>query len=152
MTTALDVSKNAIMSSKEQAISWGDSGIRLRKWRDEAHTEYEPKQVWLNNNSILMTSNNWATAELAIGNFYDENLGDCWGIVAPNIVGTLLAGSNLVIESAKKDGGVAVFKMDAEGCVLHNSDFSVTSDNTNTHILIDPIAWVYDWQVSTDQS
>ena len=59
-------------------------------------------------------------------------------IVAPNIVGTLLAGSNLVIESAKQDGGVAVFKMDAEGCVLHNSDFSVTSDNTNTHILIDP--------------
>lgn len=138
MTTALDVSKNAIMSSKEQAISWGDSGIRLRKWSDAAHTEYEPKQVWLNNNSILMTSNNWATAELAIGNFYDENLGDCWGIVAPNIVGTLLAGSNLVIESAKQDGGVAVFKMDAEGCVLHNSDFSVTSDNTNTHILIDP--------------
>lgn len=138
MTTALDVSKNAIMSSKEQAISWGDSGIRLRKWSDAAHTEYEPKQVWLNNNSILMTSNNWATAELAIGNFYDENLGDCWGIVAPNIVGTLLAGSNLVIESAKQDGGVAVFKMDAEGCVLHNSDFSVTSDTTNTHILIDP--------------
>lgn len=138
MTTALDVSKNAIMSSKEQAISWGDSGIRLRKWRDAAHTEYEPKQVWLNNNSILMTSNNWATAELAIGNFYDENLGDCWGIVAPNIVGTLLAGSNLVIESAKQDGGVAVFKVDAEGCVLHNSSFSVTSDNTNSHILIDP--------------
>jgi len=138
ITTALDVSKNAIMSSKEQAISWGDSGIRLRKWSDAAHTEYEPKQVWLNNNSILMTSNNWATAELAIGNFYDENLGDCWGIVAPNIVGTLLAGSNLVIESAKQDSGVAVFKMDAEGCVLHNSTFSVTSDNTNSHILIDP--------------
>mgnify|MGYP000581563517 CR=1 FL=1 len=138
MTTALDVSKNAIMSSKEQAISWGDSGIRLRKWTSEAHEEYEPKQVWLNNNSILMTSNNWATAELAIGNFYDENLGDCWGIVAPNIVGTLLAGSNLVIESAKQDGGVAVFKVDAEGCVLHNSTLSVTSDNEKSHILLDP--------------
>lgn len=138
MTTALDVSKNAIMSSKEQAISWGDSGIRLRKWTSEVHEEYEPKQVWLNNNSILMTSNNWATAELAIGNFYDKNLGDCWGVVAPNIVGTLLAGSNLVIESAKQDGGVAVFKVDAEGCILHNSNFSVTSDSTKTHILIDP--------------
>ena len=138
MSTALDVSKNAIMSSKDQAISWGDSGIRLRKWSDDAHTEYDPKQVWMNNNSILMTSNNWATAELAIGNFYDENLGDCWGIVAPNIVGTLLAGSNLVIESAKQDGGVAVFKMDAEGCVLHNSTFSVTSDGKKSHILIDP--------------
>lgn len=138
MQTALDVSKNAIMSSKEQAISWGDSGIRLRKWSDEAHTEYEPKQVWLNNNSILMTSNNWSTAELAIGNFYDENLGDCWGIVAPNIVGTLLAGSNLVIESAKEDGGVSVFKVDAEGCMLHNSNFSITNEQSNSHILLDP--------------
>lgn len=138
MSTALDVSKNAILSSKEQAISWGDSGIRLRKWADDAHTEYEPKQVWMNNNSILMTSNNWATAELAIGNFYDKSLGECWGIVAPNIVGTLLAGSNLVIESAKQDGGVSVFKVDAEGCFLHNSNFSVTSDATNSHILIDP--------------
>ena len=139
MQTALDVSKNAIMSSKEQAISWGDSGIRLRKWSDEAHTEYEPKQVWLNNNSILMTSNNWSTAELAIGNFYDENLGDCWGIVAPNIVGTLLAGSSLVIESAKQDGGVSVFRVDAEGCVLHNSNFSITNEKSNSHILLDPM-------------
>lgn len=139
MSAALDVSKNAIMSSKEQAISWGDSGIRLRKWSNDLKTEYDPKQVWLNNNSILMTSDNWSTAELAIGNFYDENLGDCWGVVAPNIVGTLLAGSNLVIESAKEDGGVAVFKVDAEGCMLHNSNFSITNEDTNTHILLDPM-------------
>ncbi len=139
MSTALDVSKNAIMSSKEQAISWGDSGIRLRKWADNAHTTYDPKQVWLNNNSILMTGNNWATAEIAIGNFYDKNLGDCWGVVAPNLVGTLIAGSNLVIESAKEDGGVAVFKVDAEGCTLHNSNLSVTNEDTNTQILLDPM-------------
>ena len=138
MTTALDVAKNAILSSENQAISWGDSGIRLRKWKDEAHTEYEDKQIWMNNNSILMTSNNWATAELAIGNFRDPNLGECWGVVAPNIVGTLLAGSNLVIESVKKDNSVAVFKVDAEGCFLHNSNLSVTSGSTNTHILVDP--------------
>ena len=136
MTSALDVAKNAIMSSKDQAISWGDSGIRLRKWADTAHTTYDSKQIWMNNNSILMTSNNWSTAEIAIGNFYDENLGNLWGVVAPNIVGTLLAGSNLVIESAKKDGGVAVFRVDADGCVLHNSQFSITSDATKTHILL----------------
>lgn len=138
MTTALDVSKNAIMSSKDQAISWGDSGIRLRKWADEAHEEYDPKQVWMNNNSILMTSNNWATAELAIGNFHDENLGDCWGIVAPNIVGTLLAGNNLVIESAKKDGGIAVFRVDGDGCVLYNSSMDIVSENNVTQIALDP--------------
>ena len=138
MNAALDVSKNAIISSKEQAISWGDSGIRLRKWRDEAKTEYDPKQVWMNNNCIMMTKDNWSSAEIAIGNFYDENLGECWGIVAPNIVGTLLAGNNLVIESVKQDGGVAVFKVDAEGCFLHNSNISVTSDSTNSQILLNP--------------
>lgn len=137
MTSALDVAKNAIMSSKDQAISWGDSGIRLRKWANDSHTLYEPQQIWMNNNSVLMTRNNWTTAEIAIGNFYDQNLGDLWGIVAPNVVGTLLAGSNLVIESVKKDGGIAVFKVDADGCVLHNSEMSITSDATKTHILLD---------------
>lgn len=138
MTSALDVAKNAIMSSNNQAISWGDSGIRLRKWSNEAHTSYEPHQIWMNNNSILMTKDNWSTAELAIGHFYDKNLGNIWGIVAPNIVGTLLAGSNLVIESAKKDGSVAVFKVDADGCAIHNSNISMTSASKNTHILLDP--------------
>lgn len=138
MTSALDVAKNAIMSSKDQAISWGDSGIRLRKWTDASHTAYEPHQVWMNNNSILMTKNNWSTAEIAIGHFYDDNLGDCWGVVAPNIVGTLLAGNNLVIESEKKDGGTAVFKIDADGCVLYNSSFDIVSENNVTQIALDP--------------
>lgn len=138
MASSLDVAKNAIMSSQNQAVSWDDTGIRLRKWADKAKATYDPKQVWMNNNSILMTSNNWKTAELAIGNFHDKNLGDCWGIVAPNIVGTLLAGSNLVIESTKKDGSNAVFKVDADGCVLYNSTFEILSKNNSTQISLDP--------------
>lgn len=138
MSSALDVAKNAIMSSKNQAVSWDDAGVRLRKWADEAKTTYDPKQVWMNNNTILMTSNGWKTAELAIGNFHDKNLGDCWGIVAPNVVGTLLAGSNLVIESEKKDGSNAVFKVDADGCVLYNSIFEILSANKNAQIVLDP--------------
>lgn len=137
MTSALDVAKNAIISSNNQAITWGDSGIRMRKWSNDAHTAYSPEQIWLNNNSILMTSNNWNTAEIAIGAFEDANLGRLWGVVAPNIVGTLLAGNNLVVESAKKDGGVAVFKVDASGCTLHNSNFSITSSATKTQVFLD---------------
>ena len=138
MTSALDVAKNAILSSKDQAITWGDSGIRLRKWANAEHTAYEPQQVWMNNNSIMMTSNDWSTAEIAIGYFHDTNLGNCWGIVAPNIVGTLLAGNNLVIESAKKDGGTSVFRVDADGCVLYNSSFDIVSKNKKTQISLDP--------------
>ena len=136
MNSALDVARNAIMSSSEQAISWDGAGFRLRKWANDAHTAYEPEQIWMNNNSIVMTNDGWATAEMAIGKFHDENLGDCWGIVAPRIVGTLLAGESLVIESAKKDGGTAVFRVDGDGCRLYNSDVSVCGDQT--HIVLNP--------------
>ena len=136
MTSALDVAKNAIMSSTNQAISWDGAGLRLRKWTNDSHTAYEPEQIWMNNNSIVMTDDNWATAEMAIGKFHDENLGDCWGIVAPRIVGTLLAGGTLVIESAKRDGDTALFRVDGDGCYIYNSDISVCGDQT--HIVLNP--------------
>ena len=138
ITSSLDVAKNAILSSNNQAISWDDAGIRLRKWADSAHTQYEVEQTWLNNNSIMMTRNNWETAELAIGKFYDKNLGDQYGIVAPAIVGTILAGNNLVIESEKTDGTNAVFRVDGDGCFLHNSCINIVSGDRNTHISLDP--------------
>ena len=136
MNSALDVARNAIMSSSEQAISWDGAGVRLRKWANDAHTAYEPEQIWMNNNSIMITDDGWATAKMAIGKFHDENLGNCWGIIAPRIVGTLLAGESLVIESAKKDGGTAVFRMDADGCRLYNTDISVCGEQT--HVALNP--------------
>lgn len=136
ITSALDVAKNAIMSSTDQAISWDGAGLRLRKWANDAHTAYEPEQIWMNNNSIVMTSNNWTTAEMAMGKFHDDNLGDCWGIVAPRIVGTMLAGGAMIIESAKKDGGTAVFRVDGDGCKIYNSDLSIA--NEKSHIVLNP--------------
>lgn len=136
MESAIDVSKNAIMSSGDQAPTWDATGIRLRKWTDDSHTAYEDEQVWMNNNSIMLTSNGWQTAQMAIGKFYDPNVGPCWGIIAPYIVGTLLAGSELVIESAKKDGNVAVFKMDGDGCRLYNSQFTI--NNGTAEIMLNP--------------
>lgn len=138
MTSALDVSKNAIMSSTGNAISWDGSGLRLRKWADAAQTRYDPEQTWLINNSIMMTADNWDTAQMAIGKFSDENLGDCWGIVAPMVVGTLLAGSSLVIESEKKDGETSVFRVDENGARLYNSDFMIAS--AGSRILLNPDA------------
>lgn len=141
ITSALDTAKNAIISSTDQAVSWDGAGLRLRKYTDAAHAGYDPEQIWVNNNSIVMTENAWATAKMAIGKFYDENLGNCWGIVAPMIVGTMVAGNELVIESSKKDGGTAVFRMDENGCALFNTDFSIQKTNgngTTTQILENP--------------
>ena len=87
----------------------------------------------------MFTSDNWNTAELAIGEFVDDNAGTCWGIVAKMIVGTLIAGSNLVIESAKKDGGVSVFRVDGDGAALHNATFNLFNGR-NTQITLNPFS------------
>lgn len=145
MDAALDVSKQAILSSGEMAITWDESGIRLRKW-NQAHNGYEDEQIAIINNNIVFTDDAWESAKMAIGHFVDANEGDSWGVVAPSVVGTLLAGENLVIESKKQDGGIAVFKVDADGAVLHNSKFDIVRSNTvgsgqtqtYTQILLDP--------------
>ena len=93
--------------------------------------------MWAVSNSLMFTSNNWQTAELAIGEFVDDSAGTCWGIVAKMIVGTLIAGSNLVIESAKKDGGVSVFRVDGDGASLYNAVFNLYN-GSNTQITLNP--------------
>ena len=132
--SALDVSKNQIIDSSGQAVSWDGSGLHLRKW-NATQTGYDPEQIWFSNNMIAMTDDNWATAKMAIGKFTDSNAGACWGIVAPMVMGTLLAGNQLIIESEKKSGGTAVFRMDGDGCRLYNTDFTVSRTVTVDGVL-----------------
>lgn len=128
--SALDVAKNNILSSSGQAISWGPSGMYFRKW-NASQTAYLDEQIAVINNSIVFTDDSWASAKMAIGKFSDGNAGDVWGIVAPAIVGTLLAGNSLVIESSKKSNGVAVFRVDGNGAKLYNADFDIVSKYTS---------------------
>lgn len=161
MESALDIAKRGILSTGEQAITIDDTGIRLRKWANDDKTAYDDKQVWMHNNSILMTKDNWNTASIAIGAFHDENAGDCWGIVAPMIAGTILAGSSLVIESEKKggDGDTSVFRVDENGCTLYDCDLNVLRGDTqiaiNPHIGIaigtDPVYSVEDGAYAIDE-
>lgn len=137
MTAAQDYAKQSIMSSGDQAITIDDAGIRLRKYSDDTHTSFDDCQIWMNNNTILFTDDNWASAKIAIGQFKDDNTGMTMGIVAPSIAGTLLAGEELVIESSKREGGVAVFKMDADGASLHNANFNLYN-STGARIELNP--------------
>lgn len=132
MNSALDASVNAVISGADQAVTLDQSGLRLRK--SDGNGGFLPEQIWAINNNIVFTDDNWDHAKMAIGHFQDSNckgedgsLSDLWGIVAPNIVGTLLAGKALVIESEKQDGGVSVFKVDSDGARLYNSKFDLIS-------------------------
>ena len=137
MKSALDIAKNNIISSTGQAITWGESGFRLRKWKDGSTTEYEPYEIWMNNGSIMFTTDSWETANLAIGQMKTEDGTMSSGVIADSLIGKILAGNSLIIESAKKNGGTAVFRVDGSGASLHNAVFDIY-DGNKVHITLNP--------------
>lgn len=131
-----------IKSTTNQAISWDSHGFHLRKYADESKSTYEQEEIWMNNEKIVFTDDNWRTAKMAVGKFYDPELGDCYGIIAPNLVGKMIVGDNLVIQTENVDGQLCTFRVDENGARLYNSTFLMEKevDGSTTHgqIIIDP--------------
>lgn len=127
MESALNAAKQAVLAGANQEIQIDGSGIRLRKLLDDG-SGYDPSQIWMTSGNIVFTRDNWDSAYMAIGTYNDPNFGTTSGIIAPSIVGTLLAGQNMLIESSKKDGDIAVFRVDADGARLYNSRFDLVNE------------------------
>lgn len=127
ITGALDAAKNNVLAGKNQSVTIDQGGIRLKQIDDEGNVN--PKQVWMVNNNIVMTSDNWDTADVAIGEIYNPETGLVdYGVVGNVIVGKILAGNNLVIESTADDGQATPnpkFRVDANGATLSNSTFNL---------------------------
>lgn len=135
MNGALDVAKNSILSTTGQAISWDENGLRLRKWNSD-RTGYEDEQIWMKDNLIVFTEDAWQHAKMAIGHIHDEELGDLWGVVADNLVGKMIAGENVYINSTKPDGEHMSFTVDGVGMRSWNAHQVWEKDNWG--IAIDP--------------
>ena len=125
-----------IKSTENQAISWDSHGFHLRKYADESKSTYEDDQIWLNNEKIVFTDDNWRTAKMAVGKFNDPEIGECYGIIAPNIVGKMIVGQDLIIETESKNGEPHSFRVDQNGASLYNASFEI--QDGNTHIVLDP--------------
>ena len=141
MKSALDIAKNNIMSSSGQDISWNESGLRLRKRIDGSPTEYEPYQIWMNNGSIMFTTDNWQTANLAIGQMVSEDGTLISGVIADSLIGKLIASNSMIIESEKKDGKTSVFRVDGNGASLHNAIFDIYNAN-QVQITLNPYSGI----------
>ena len=141
MKSALDIAKNSIISSTGQAITWDEAGFRLRKRKEGVNAGYEPYQIWMNNSSIMFTTDNWSTANLAIGQMVSEDGNMLSGVIADALIGKIVASNSLIIESEKTDGGVAVFRVDGDGASLHNATFDIYNSN-NTHITLNPYSGI----------
>ncbi len=138
MTSALDASLNAIKSGANMGVYMDGSGLHLCKYNSNG-VGYEPEQIHMINNNIVFTPDNLQSVNIALGKFYDKNAGECWGIVAPNIVGTMLAGQSCIIESEKQYGGIAQLKVDGNGVQLNNAKLTLTTDGvTKTQCVLEP--------------
>jgi len=118
-TQGLDAATKQILAGVNNSVVIDGSGITIRNPDDET--------VYLKmNNGMFAFMDGSDTAKLAIGKFYDTGMGQVmYGIVAPNIVGTLLAGENLIIQSPKFDGTNMYFSVDADGVRLANGQFDI---------------------------
>lgn len=118
-TQGLDAATKQILAGMNNSVVIDGSGITIRSSDDET--------VYLKmNNGMFAFMDGSDTAKLAIGKFYDTGMGQVmYGIVAPNIVGTLLAGENLIIQSPKFDGTNMYFSVDADGVRLANGQFDI---------------------------
>ena len=141
MRSALDIARNSIIATTGQAITWDEAGFRLRKRKEGAPLEYEPYQIWMNNSSIMFSTDNWSTANLAIGQMTSEDGGVLSGVIADSLIGKLIAGNSMIIESEKKAGGVSVFRVDGSGASLHNATFDIYN-GSNTQITLNPYSGI----------
>lgn len=141
MTNALDVALQNIVSSGSQSVSWDLSGLHLRKESETVPGVYEDEQMWINNNSLLLTTDGWQTAEMAIGKFYDSGFVNqdgtkgavVYGICAPMIMGAMITGGGLRIEA--NDGSLV---MDENGCTITDATLTITTSNGRSRVLLDP--------------
>lgn len=135
MSSALDVSLNNIKGASGQAMEWDQTGLRLRK---EEGDSFSPEQIWMTNNTILFTDDAWESGKMAIGQITaPDGNGTLYGIVAQCLVGNILAGNTLVIESEARAGENAVFRVDGEGASLHNAVFQLLK-GSGGRISLDP--------------
>lgn len=145
-TAPFDLAKQAITNSRNQSVEMSSLGAFFREKQEDG--SFSPEQVGIVKNCLAFTKDNWETTEIGIGKIFDENTGSGYGIAAPSIFGTLLAGKNLVISNTVLDENgqniVKEFRVDETGAHLNNASFALSNDsdiNTGADggkILIDP--------------
>lgn len=113
-----------------QGVEIDKYGIHLRKQNEDG---YDPKQVWMVNNQILFTDDNFKTAKTVLGEFKygDRTL---YGLLADGVVGGLVAGSDIeggTIKIGERADGEYNFYVDENGVVTIQGGEGVAGEINN---------------------
>lgn len=128
--SALDTTRNEVISSTKQEIKISEAGLRGRQWIDA--DSYSPNEIWMTSNVIAFTDDAWDSAKTAIGRVSLPSGGTAYGIVADWIVGRMVIGSSLQVSNENLS-----FVVDSLGARLTNGTISVSANNSR--IFLDPL-------------
>lgn len=102
-----------------QAQEWDNFGIHLRKYADGSTSEYDPEQIWLINNLIAYTDDNWKTTKTALGKFELDGQ-TYFGLLAEAVISGYIEGSRIrggTIQIGDRGDGTYNFEVDSDGTV-----------------------------------
>ncbi len=96
MNGTLNATKNAFATNNNQDILIDEWGLRGRKWL-ESQNKFDDRQLWLNNNGMLLSSDSFKTAQMAIGLLNAPDGQTYYGVATDVLVGDIILGSKLNI-------------------------------------------------------
>lgn len=120
------------LNARNQDVQIDDKGITLRKY-DYDLDDYCQYQMKLINRNIVMTKDNWETADLAIGlGSYGEgnNASLVYGVWADVLVGNILVGEKVIIANDEDPEKSSVL-IDGDGIKITSTEDQNNPDDQN---------------------
>lgn len=124
MNSVLDAAKQQIVSNENNEIVIDQTGILAKKWLPEKKS-YDPAQLWITNNCIGITTDNWETVGMALG-YVKVGNDYFYGVVADKIFGRILMSKGLYVENAS-----GTYTINDSGLTARNGSYKV-GINPNT--------------------
>lgn len=116
-----------------QGVEIDKYGIHLRKLAEGSATEYDPEQIWMVNNKILFTDDNFQTTKTVLGKFeYDGQ--ERYGLIADAVVSGYIAGSAIeggIIKIGDRGDGTYNFEVDRNGNVTMRGGEGIAGSVSN---------------------
>lgn len=127
ITNALDASRNKIISSENQSVTFGEYGLQIKQY-NSATGGFDPKQIWMANGMIAFSNDSFQTVRMALGEI-ELNGQNVYGLVADAIVGRLIIGNYLQMQNDS-----ATMTFNNNGLTVTNGVNTVKIDPTNSNV------------------
>ena len=130
----LDATVTKIVNAADnQNVVYDRHGILVRKY-DDISDSYSPTQLKITNSTLAVTTDNWETAKVGVGQFIyfdprDKTYKTGYGLIADTIVGNIILSEQVGIYN---EAGSMTF--DTNGLVIKNDKNAVTINPNDTKL------------------